>query len=462
MDFKSIIRRLIIEEDETKLTNWYNSLVKPKEGKKQGLIDFPTFKRIVLADPTTKKPEEFDDESATYEDMVSQRVQPGKYANWLLKNYVKPNADDLEQFGDTDPKSPGYKKTIEAYQERYLEDMYGTSMLLKDFAKIKQYLPVESRDINKLTPNQLKMVIDKLPQNIKDKLGIAKANEKVSQGDDSKNPRVRYEYPGSEIIHVGPKFTVIKIEGNGVAQREAARKFGGYHKYSEGESSWCTSADGGAFESYIGYGPLYVIMPNDDKGEVGSKTGYPKERYQFHFFKEQFMDRHDHQIKLVEFLNDNPDLKELFKPIWAEEMVGVEGNKVDINYPNGKESRYISLYGFETLFNKLPENIKYLLIQNTSKESFEFDVPESLGRFKNLEALMFNNFIKSLPNSIGELKNLQFLTLSDNKSLKELPESLADLPKLSFITMRNAPNVVIPPKLAERLVEEGNGFYYVQ
>jgi hypothetical protein len=46
--------------------------------------------------------------------------------------------------------------------------------------------------------------------------------------------------------------------------------------------------------------------------------------------------------------------------------------------------------------------------------------------------------------------------------LKELPESLADLPDLSFLTIKNvSSNLVIPPRLSERLVEEGNGFYYV-
>ena len=89
------------------------------------------------------------------------------------------------------------------------------------------------------------------------------------------------------------------------------------------------------------------------------------------------------------------------------------------------------------------------------------DVPESIGKFTNLEALMFTKLVKSLPESVGNLKNLQFLTLSDNKGLKELPESLADLPKLSFLTVRNMDHLVIPPKLSERLVEEGNGFYYV-
>ncbi len=459
MDFKSIVRRLIIEQDETKLTNYYNSLVIPKEGKKTGVIDFDTFKKLVLADPTTKKPEDFDAESATYEDMVDQRVQPGKYANWLLKNYVKPNATDLEQFGDTDPKSPNYKKTIQDYRERYLEDLFGITLGLKDFTKIKQYIPVEKRDVGKLTPNELKMLMDELPQKAKDKLGYAKASE--TKGG-AKDPRVRFDYPGSDIIHIGPKYTVIKIEGVGDAQKKAATWFGGKYKYNEGESHWCTSPEGSnSFMTYVPLGPLYVIMANDDKGLVGAHTGLPQERFQFHFPKEQFMDRMDNQIKLPQFLNDNPDLKDLFKPIWADSLVTPNTNKVEINYPNGKESKYIALYGFDDLFESLSVDIKYLLIQNQSNENFELDVPESIGKFTNLEALMFTKLVKSLPNSVGNLKNLQFLTLSDNKGLKELPESLADLPKLSFLTVRNMDHLVIPPKLSERLVEEGNGFYYV-
>ena len=464
MDFKSIVRRLIMEQDETKLTNYYNSLVTPKEGKKNGLIDFKTFKTLVLADPTTKKHEDFDAESATYEDMVEKRVQPGKYANWLLKNYVKPNAADLEQFGDTDPKSPNYKKTIQDYRERYLEDLFGVTIGLKDFTKIKQYIPVEKRDVGKLTPNELKMLMDELPQKAKDKLGYAKVAEKKSSGD-AKDPRVRFDYPGSDIIHIGPKYTVIKIEGVGDAQKKAATWFGGKYKYNEGESHWCTSPEGSnAFMTYVPSGPLYVIMANDDKGLVGAHTNLPQERFQFHFPKEQFMDRMDNQIKVPQFLDENPDLKELFKPIWAKELVVPNTKKVEINYPqsgNGGVSRYIAIYGFDELFEKLPDDIQYLLIQNTSKESFEMDIPESIGRFKNVQALMLTNMVKSLPESIGEMTNLQFLTLSDNKNLKELPESLADLPKLSFLTLRNVPDLVIPPRLAEKLTQEGNGFYYV-
>jgi hypothetical protein len=56
MDFKSIIRQLIIEQDESKLTNWYNSLVKPKEGKsKEKIVTVPQASAPVQAPKATKK-----------------------------------------------------------------------------------------------------------------------------------------------------------------------------------------------------------------------------------------------------------------------------------------------------------------------------------------------------------------------------------------------------------------------
>ena len=90
------------------------------------------------------------------------------------------------------------------------------------------------------------------------------------------------------------------------------------------------------------------------------------------------------------------------------------------------------------------------------------DVPESLGRFTQCTALLFQNLIKSLPESIGKLQNLNFLAIPGNKQLQSLPESIADIPGLAFINLKESnPNVKIPERLSEKLSDEGNGFYYV-
>jgi len=258
---------------------------------------------------------------------------------------------------------------------------------------------------------------------------------------------------------------LIKIEDKGEIGKGAAIFFGGYQDGDSGESRWCTSAPGlNYFNTYIKDGPLYVVLPNDDKGEVGKRTGLPKERYQFHFPSSQFMDRNDRQINLVEYLNGPmKELKDYFKSEFAKGLVTKGGDKVEINYPDSSAGKFVALYGFEELFQSLPEDIKQLLITNKSKENIALVVPESLGRFTNLEALLLQNIVKTLPNTIGNLKNLNFVSLNKNPELESLPESIADLPNLTFINLQNSnPNLRIPDRLKEKMVDEGNGFWYIE
>lgn len=459
MRFNSVLRKLLTEE-QSRFQVLYDKLVLPnkKDPKGRGIMDFDTLKSIIFADPTTKAPENFDVEGASIQDM--DKVKVGKFTQWMLKNFVKPSTQDLDDIGTSDVNSPEYKNTIKEFKRRFVEDLFKFTDMLTKYEKIKQYLPQEQRDINKLTPNSLLNVIVSLPEEIKQKIN---KKEVKSQAREERKSN-RFAHPGGEILFQGPTYTLIKIDGTGQQQQEAAQWYGGYYDYQNGESHWCTSPpSSNYFMTYAKQGPLYVIMANDDKGLVGARTGLPQERYQFHFPSNQFMDRMDRSVNLVELLNGPmAELKEYFKPEFAKGLVTGNGEKVEINYPQSSAGKFIALYGFDELFESLPTNIKYLLINNTSNENIELDVPESIGKFTNVEALMLVKLVKSLPDSIGNMKNLQFLTLSDNKGLKELPESLADLPNLSFVTIRNVPNLVIPPRLAEKMVEEGQGFYYVQ
>ena len=459
MRFNSVLRKLLTEE-QSRFQVLYDKLVAPnkKDPKGRGIMDFDTLKSIIFADPTTKAPENFDVDGASIQDM--DKVKVGKFTQWMLKNFVKPSAQDLNDIGTSDVNSPEYKNTMKEFKRRFVEDLFKFTDMLTKYEKIKQYLPQEQRDINKLTPNSLLNVIVSLPEEIKQKIN---KKEVKSQAREERKSN-RFAHPGGEIIFQGPNYTLIKIEGTGQQQQEAAQWYGGFYDWQNGESHWCTSPPGSNyFMTYAKQGPLYVIMANDDKGLVGARTGLPQERYQFHFPSNQFMDRMDKGVNLVEMLNGPmAELKEYFKPEFAKGLVTGNGEKVEINYPQSSAGKFIALYGFDELFESLPTNIKYLLISNTSNENIQLDVPASIGKFTNVEALLLVKLVKTLPDTIGNMKNLQFLTLSENKDLKELPESLADLPNLSFLTLRNVPNVAIPPKLAEKLVEEGQGFYYVQ
>jgi hypothetical protein len=456
MKITPILTRLIVEE-QSRFQILYDKLVAPnkknKEGKpKKGVMDFEVLKNIIFADPTTRYPENFDIEGASVNDM--ENVKVGKYTQWLLKNYVNPELNDDEkdfQFGTLE-----FNRAISRSRSLFLEDLYKTTDDLKTFEKVKQYLPQDQRDINKFTIRSLFETLEnfELPEKYKQK----------QEKNIAKKSREGFNHAGSEIIFSDDKWTVVKIEDKGQLGKDAAIYFGGYQDSSNNETRWCTSAPGLTyFEGYIKDGPLYVVLPNDDKGEVGNRTGLPKERYQFHFPSSQFMDRTDKQINLVEFLNYNPELKGIFKPEFAKGLTYREGFNVEINYPDSIAGKYVTLYGFEELFTSLPDNIVSLTINNrSSNEKVSLDVPPSISRFKNLEILLMRNILKSLPNEIGELKELTFLSLPNNPELTTIPETVADLDNLTFINIQNSPNVKFPPRLAEK-VSEGDeaGLYWV-
>ena len=460
MRITSLLSKLILEQSRFQVL--FDKMVKPpvspdkKKTKAKGLMDFETLKTIIFADPTTKAPEGFNVESATETDMDPVKV--GKYTQWLLKNFVNPSMSELELPADQeiDRTSKAYKSATMEFRRLFLEDLYKTTDDLKKFERAKTYLPQEQRDINKFTPRTL---FDTLAD-----FQIPEKKKAEMEKKEAKKSREGFNHAGGEIIYEGPKWTMIRITDQGQVGKDAAIWYGGFHEYDQGESRWCTSSPGlSYFNGYIKDGPLYVIFPNDDKGLVGKKTGLPQERFQFHFPSNQYTDRHDRQINLVEYLNGPmSDLKEFFKPEFAKGLVNKGGNKVEINYPDSSAGKFVALYGFDDLFDSLPQDIEHLLINNKSKEDIALVVPESLGRFTSLQALLLQNIVKSLPESIGKLSNLNFLALPNNKHLVSLPVGIGNIPGLAFINLKDSnPNVKIPPALQEKLSNEGNGFYYV-
>lgn len=446
MKFKRIIRNILVEqtEGESKLQNFYKKLVVPKEGKKKGLIDFDTFRQIIFADPTTKKPENFDTENSTYEDMVDSRVQPGKYTNWLLKNFIKPNAEELDNIGTSDVNDPNYKETVKEYKRLYLEDLFGVTSMLANFNKIKQYIDQDKRDINLLTPNSLKSIIETLPEEIKNKINTKDVKSQARQ----ERKTNRFAHPGAEIMMVGKDYTLIKIDGTDTPQKEAAQWYGGFYDYMNGESHWCTSPPGSNyFMTYASAGPLYVIMANDDKGLVGDRTGLPQERYQISIPKNQYMDRMDRRFDVVQMFNGPfAEFKEILKDEFSKSFVSPNTNQVNINLGSSNEGVYISLYGLDDILTSLPDTITELNITNTSA-SVDLKITDDITRFKNLDTLLLQNVVSSIPDSIGQITSLTILSLPDNKNLTKIPDSIGNL-DLDFLVLTNS-NVKLSDKLLE-------------
>jgi hypothetical protein len=150
--------------------------------------------------------------------------------------------------------------------------------------------------------------------------------------------------------------------------------------------------------------------------------------------------------------------KEEFKPKFAKDLVTGGGNKVEIEYPNGNASKFVALYGFEELFDNLPDTITNFLFNNKSTDDFNLSLPKSISRFKNLEALLLMKCVSSIPEEVGELQNLSFLALPDNPSLESIPASVMNLPTLMFINLKGS-NPKLPEGFDERFNNEGTGFY---
>jgi hypothetical protein len=151
-------------------------------------------------------------------------------------------------------------------------------------------------------------------------------------------------------------------------------------------------------------------------------------------------------------------LKEELKSKFAEEIT-VDGSKVEIEYPSGKSSKFIALYGFEDLFNELPKTITNFLFNNKSKDEFNFKLPSTISKFKNLEALLLMKCVSELPEEIGQLSNLSFLALPDNPLLTKIPNSVLDLPNLMFINLKGSTNIELTDEFKSNFNDEGSGFY---
>ena len=438
MKFTSIIKSVIAEQGRYDILKKTYTQPKKKDDKvKPAKMTVDMLDKIVLADPTTRRD-------------GNKIKKAGSYTVWLIKQFLKleQTAEQESEFG-----TPAYKGELSRLKELYFEDLYKTTEDLQKYDRFKGQLNTELRDINKLTMEALFNVVKDFSL---EKAKTTKAERKTMD-----------VHPGSELVYSGSKYDVYMIEDQGDLGKEAACFYGGQNK----ETRWCTSAPGLTyFNTYIKQGPLYVLVDKTDT-EVGNVSGLPKHRYQFHFPSNQFMDTADRQIDLIKFLNENPELKDIFKPEFAKGLQkGGENNKqVTINYPNDASSKYIALYGFEELFNDLPATLKrFDFVQGNSSyrgeaiEPFDLKLPSNVSKFKDLEALNLSGVVSELPEEIGDLKSLMFLSLPNNTKLKSLPKSIANLDNLEILNIKGSnPDMVIPDEVLDKSTSD-NGFIIVK
>ena len=454
MKFNTIIKSIILEQGGRYeiLLKTYTTPKKKGDKVKPARMSKEQLDKIVLADPTTLRDGD-------------KIKKAGKYTQWLLKQFltIEPNIE-------ADYGTREFKQEKEEKIRLYFEDLYKTTEDLMKFDRFKGQLEDEMRDINNLTLRSLEDAVS----------GFRLEKTKATK-DEKKEASKTYEHPGGEVIHRGNDWTVVKIEDQGELGKDAACFYGGNSLRSgQGETSWCTSAPGlSYFNTYIKQGPLYVVIPNDSKSfkidsvQKGEKSGLPALRYQFHFPSNQFMDPDDRQINLIEFLNDNEELKGVFKPEFMKGLTSSDGTEVTVEYPRDSASKFIALYGFDEFFDTLPDNLGRLDFIKSSggygyrnsdiPEDFTVNIPDKIGDYKDMYALHLDGIVKDLPKGISNLENLMFLSLPNNKQLKSLPKELAKkngneyaMKNLAVITLANGnPNIKIPEEVQQMIDEKG-------
>jgi hypothetical protein len=437
MKFTSILRQVIMEQSRFEILR--DALTKPttdKRGEKQKpKMSIGEFLQLVQADPTTRL-NNVDPETADTKEL--EKIKAGKYVNWIIKNYLTPITE--RQPGDS-----GYDREVKQVKETFMEDLYKVTEDLQKFDRFKSRIKGE-KDINKLTPSQLYDAVKEFDLTL---ATTTKAERKSAP-----------VHPGAELMFDGENWRVIKIENKGDTVKEAACLYGGNNK----ETRWCTSAPGASwFDRYIKDGPLYVIFnPNDPK--IAPETGLPVERYQFHFPSNQFMDKDDRSVDLIKMLSGPMvELKSFFKPEFAKGLT-VGGEKLVIDsFSHGAIGKFIGLYGLDDLIDNLPDSLKEFQIQNRdSNNKITITIPESISRFKNLQMILLDNCIQSIPDSICELPKLKFLALINNPELTSIPECIGGLPNLFFLNLKGSENVSVPESIKSKGTDMGNGMWDLQ
>ena len=437
MRFTSILRQVILEQSRFEILR--DALTKPtqdKQGNKVKAKMTPQeFLMLVQADPTTKM-NNVDPETANSKEL--EKIKAGKYVQWLIKHYLSPKTE--RQPGDS-----GYEKEVKQAKETFMEDLYKITDDLKKFVRFKGRIQGE-RDMNKLTPDQLYDAVKDFDLTL---ATTTKAERKSAE-----------VHPGAKLVFDGDNWRVVEIKDKGAVGKEAACFYGGNNQ----ETRWCTSAPGASwFDRYIKDGPLYVVYnPNDT--DVAPATGLPKTRYQFHFPSNQFMDKDDRQQDLVTLLNGPmSELKQFFKPEFAKGLT-VGGEKLVIDsFSHGAIGKFIALYGLDDLIGNLPSTLKEFQIQNRdSKNDVTINIPEEIGRFKDLNMILLDNCIANIPDAICTLPKLRFLALINNPKLTSIPDCIADLPSLYFLNLKGSNNVEVPESIKAKGTDMGGGMWDLQ
>jgi|694.fasta_scaffold03011_23 hypothetical protein len=153
------------------------------------------------------------------------------------------------------------------------------------------------------------------------------------------------------------------------------------------------------------------------------------------------------------------NVKEELKPKFAQTLTTKDEKLIIDSFSSGAVGKFIGLYGLNDLFDSLPLTLTELQIYNPHKNDIIINIPESINKFKNLNALIFDNCVESVPDTICELEKLRFLALINNPKLTNIPECLVNLPNMYFLNLKGSPNVQIPEAIKQKGNDMGGGIW---
>ena len=420
MGITDILKRLVLEQSryDVLVDKWATGKKKASGKKVKPKIELDVLTDLMQADPTTRGDFEGDRDTRDV-------TKVGAYTQWLIKQWM-----ELQQKADAEFAygSPDWGIALERHQKLFMEDLYKVTEDLRKFDYLKKTGRYKGeKDINRIPS------IESLYDQVKD--------YKISKDEltTTKAERVRDDvdvvYEDSTWIIMIPK------------TKEASCHYGG------GQSRWCTaSKSSNYYDHYAKQGPLYMVLHKEDMNKEPSES----RSHQFHFESNSFMNAEDRNIELGDFFKKYPELKGFFKDKFAKFLTDKFDDTVEISQGQGSIQRYINIYGFEDLLDRLPPTLIRLDMDGGRNNQAASPLSQKILSFKNLKVLHVENSLTSLPENLGDLKNLEFISVPNNPSLKTIPLSILDLPKLEVLNIRGNSSMDVPQEIKDWGEEDGH------
>ena len=207
-------------------------------------------------------------------------------------------------------------------------------------------------------------------------------------------------------------------------------------------------------KKYIGLGN--ELTAGMVRGLTPSGMSYYVSKKKEKLLQKSLKDLSENDMEVVLSKEMRPYLRSLKEKYRNELSTDFKPNFVGIAYPGDANAKYARMFGLEELFDLIPDDTRFLQIENKSKDKVILKIPASISKFTNVRTLVFENIVNEIPEEIGSLKRLSFLNLTNNEELTTLPESITEIYCLDFISVLGSTQLISG---TENLPEKVKNFF---